>query len=154
MNIERNTEATSAGFISDRADTPPAFSAVTSFSAASRENAYRTATSIAIGSVMATVKGIERRKNSPMVPQDRPRPTRSPNFLAMYCSSKRDVSADRANTNGPMCSFKTYLLIIFTKNQTLVRTRNFKHSTGLYRTPRPVYSTLHPLDSRRSRVQE
>ncbi len=45
---------------------------------------------------------------------DSPRPTRSPNFRAMYWSSRSDVSADRANTNGPTCSFRTYRLIIFT----------------------------------------
>ena len=46
---------------------------------------------------------------------DSPRPTRSPNRRAMYWSSNRDVSADSANTNGPMCSLRTYRLIIFTR---------------------------------------
>src|SRR4051812_16628661 len=33
----------------------------------------------------------------------------------MYWSRRSDVSADRANTNGPMCSLRMYRLIIFTQ---------------------------------------
>ncbi len=62
--------------------TPLALSAVISFSEARRENAYSTATSTAIGSVMATVKGIESRKNSRITRQSSPLPTRFPSCLA------------------------------------------------------------------------
>ena len=134
-----------AGRISERAETPPALSAVISFSDARRLNAYSTATSTDIGSVIASVNGIDSRKNSVIICHESPRPTRSPNRRAMYWSSRSDVSADRANTNGPICSFRTYRLIIFTRQSGLVvRPRNFKRFTGLYGRVRPVYSTRRP----------
>ena len=64
--------------------TPLALSAVISFSAARRLNAYSVRRpGSAIGSVMATVNGIDSMKNSPMTDQPSPLPTRSPNRLAM-----------------------------------------------------------------------
>jgi hypothetical protein len=107
MKKATSVDATSAGSINMRVEMPPALSAVISFSDAMRLNANRTATSTDIGSVIATVKGIDSSMNSVITCHDSPRPTRSPNFRAMYCSSRSDVSADRANTNGPMCSFRT-----------------------------------------------
>jgi hypothetical protein len=62
---------------------------------------------------MATVKGIDSAMNSAITLAGRPLPTRSPNFFAIYCSSINDVSAVDANRNGPTCSFRTYLPIIF-----------------------------------------
>jgi hypothetical protein len=83
---------------------PPARRAVTSLSAASRVEAYSTATSTAIGSVMATMKGIERAKTSTITPHGRPLPARSPNRLAIWLSSIRLVRAPSANTKGTTCS--------------------------------------------------
>src|SRR6185436_11262829 len=60
-----------------------------------------------------TVNGTDNPMNSAMTLFGRPRPTSSPNFLAMYCSSISDVSAVDANRNGPTCSLRTYLPIIF-----------------------------------------
>jgi hypothetical protein len=93
--------------MSERVEMPPALSAVISFSDAIRLNACSTATSTAMGSVMATVNGIESSMNSVMTCHDSPRPTKSPNLRAMYCSSSKDVSADKANMNGPTCSLMT-----------------------------------------------
>src|SRR5687768_11845296 len=104
---------TSTGARTVRIPIPLAFIAVISFSAARRLKAYRTATSTAMGSVIATVNGTESIMNSAMTLASSPFPTSSPNFLAMYCRSMSDVSAVEANTNGPMCSFRTYLPIIF-----------------------------------------
>ncbi len=52
--------------------------AVISLSPASRLNAYSTATSTAIGSVIARMNGMDRAKTSMIVYQGRPLPTRSP----------------------------------------------------------------------------
>jgi hypothetical protein len=78
-------------------------SAVTSFSAARRLNAYSTATSTDIGSVSAITEG-----GSPF-------PTSSPNCREMKFRIIREVSAASANVNGPTCSLRMYLLRIFTK---------------------------------------
>ena len=87
--------------------TPLAFSAVISFSAASRLNAYSVATSTAIGSVSATVSGTDSTKNSAITSVGKPLPTSSPKCFPMYCSSRSEVSAVRANVSGPKCSFRT-----------------------------------------------
>src|SRR5215510_10311504 len=115
MNTARNAEATTAGRISARDEIPPALNAVISFSDARRLNAYNTATSTDIGTVIASVNGIDSRKNSVIVCQDSPFPTMSPKRRAMYWRSRRDVSAESANTNGPTCSLSTYREMIFTR---------------------------------------
>ena len=83
MNTAMPVAPNSTGTSTRVMPTPLALSAVISFSAASRLNAYSVDTSTAIGSVMATVNGTESMKNSPMTPQPSPLPTRSPNRLAM-----------------------------------------------------------------------
>ena len=112
--IDITTPPPIAGATSRHGLTPLAFSAVTSFSAARRLKAYSTATSTDIGSVSATVKGMDNRKNSPITDQGSPLPTNSPNWREMKLSSISDVSAASANVNGPTCSLRTYLVRIVT----------------------------------------
>ena len=107
------TPPISAGDTSRHGLTPLALSAVTSFSAASRLKAYSTATSTDIGTVSATVNGIDSRKNSPITDHGRPLPTNSPNCREMKLSSMSDVSAVSENSSGPRCSLRTYLVMIF-----------------------------------------
>jgi len=65
------------------------------------------ATSTAIGSVIANVKGIERRRNSVITVHGSPFPTRSPRRLATKLSRRSEVRAETAKANGPRCSFST-----------------------------------------------
>ncbi len=92
------------GTMRRRALTPLALNAVISFSAARREKACSVATSTAIGSVIASVKGIESERNSAMTVQGSPLPTRSPNRLATKFRRRSEVSAERAKRSGPACS--------------------------------------------------
>ena len=124
---------TIAGATSRKGLTPLALSAVTSFSPARRLNAYSTATSTDIGTVSATVNGMESRKNSPITDQGSPLPTSSPNWREMNLSSMSDVSAVSANVSGPTCSLRTYLLRIFTSEPRERGARNFKIRTELSR---------------------
>ena len=101
------TPPTNAGITRRHGLTPFAFIAVTSFSEASRLNAYNTATSTDIGTVSASVKGMDNRKNCPMADHGSPLPTSSPNCREMKFSSMSDVSAMSANMNGPTCSRTT-----------------------------------------------
>ena len=87
--------------------TPLAFMAVISFSDARRLYAYSTATNTDMGTVSATVKGMESMKNSPMTGHGNPFPTSSPNCREMKLSNRSDVSAVNANINGPTCSLST-----------------------------------------------
>ena len=67
--------------------------AVISLSAARWLKAYSTASSTAIGRVMATMNGMLSAKTSAMTVQGRPLPTSAPNFFAIWLSSMRLVSA-------------------------------------------------------------
>jgi len=80
--------------------------AVISFSEARREKAWRVATSTAIGSVIARVKGTDRTRNSAMTFHGSPFPTRSPSRFATKLRSSSEVSADTAKARGPRCSFR------------------------------------------------
>ena len=105
--MDMNTPPMIAGVTSRHGLTPLAFSAVTSFSDASRVYAYRTATRTDIGTVSATVKGMDSMKNCPMTFHGSPLPTSSPICREMKLSSMSDVSATSANANGPACSLTT-----------------------------------------------
>src|SRR5918993_461549 len=74
--------------------------AVTSLSAARWLKAYSTASSTAIGSVIATMNGMLSAKTSAMTVQGRPLPTSDPNFFAIWLSSMRLVSAVSAKRKG------------------------------------------------------
>ena len=135
--------------MSDRVDTPPALSAVISFSDARRLNAYSTATRTAIGSVIASVNGIESRKNSvidlPGKPAAHQIPEPSCDVLEQQeRRERREGEHERSNVLLEDVSIDYFHESVWT----VVRPRNFKHSTGLYGRARPVYSTRHPLDSR------
>ena len=82
MKTVKPKAATSTGATRRCIDTPLALYAVISFSDASRLKACSVATRMAIGSVIATVNGIESAKNSTMARTGSPLPTKSPNFLA------------------------------------------------------------------------
>ena len=107
MPIASRVAPASTGAMIRPIDTPLALSAVISLSDASRLKAYNTATSTAMGSVMATVNGMASRKNSAITDEGRPLPTRSPKRLAMKFSSSSDVSAVSAKASGPRCSRRT-----------------------------------------------
>ena len=62
---------------------PPAFIAVISLSAPRRVKVWSTATSTAIGSVIATMNGIDSTNTSKITLHGRPLPTRLPNCLAI-----------------------------------------------------------------------
>ncbi len=83
MNSDKPAAATSVGMRRRRSETPLAFIAVISFSAASRLKAYSTATSTAMGNVMANVNGTDSPTNSPITLHGNPFPTRLPMFFAI-----------------------------------------------------------------------
>ncbi len=74
--------------------------AVISLSAARWLKAYSTASSTAIGRVIATMNGMLRANTSAITVQGRPLPTNAPNFLATWLSSMRLVSAASPKKNG------------------------------------------------------
>ena len=79
---------------------------------------------------LATVNGTESRKKFAITHHDNPLPTKSQKRRAMYCRSMMDVSAVHENRNGPTCSFRRYLLMIFTGRAACDRPRARKVGTS------------------------